>query len=79
MLSVHPDLIATDMSDAAVLQGYATRSPSVVAEGVIAALESGIFHLFPDAMALRVGEAYRSFASSVIEAELPEYKKGPQN
>ncbi|WON73125.1 SDR family oxidoreductase [Nitrosospira sp. Is2] len=74
VLSVHPGLIATDMSGAAALQGIA-EPPLVVAEGIIAALESGIFHLFPDAMAKRIGSAYQSFASSVIEAELAEYKK----
>jgi short-subunit dehydrogenase len=45
VLSVHPGLIATKMSDAADLQGNA-EPPSVVAEGIIAALELGTFHLF---------------------------------
>lgn len=74
VLSVHPGLIATEMSAAADLQGNA-EPPSVVAEGIIAALESGTFHLFPDAMAQRIGSAYRGFSRSVIEAELEEYKK----
>jgi NAD(P)-dependent dehydrogenase (short-subunit alcohol dehydrogenase family) len=74
VLSVHPGLIATDMSDAATLRGNA-EPPSVVAEGIIAALESGVFHLFPDAMAQRIGNAYQSFSRSVIEAELADYKK----
>ncbi|HEV7930397.1 MAG TPA: SDR family oxidoreductase, partial [Nitrosospira sp.] len=69
VLSVHPGLIASDMSGAAALQGNA-EPPSVVAEGIIAALESGMFHLFPDALAQRIGSAYQSFSSSVIEAEL---------
>lgn len=74
VLSVHPGLIATDMSDTAALQGNA-EPPSVVAEGIIDALKSGMFHLFPDAMAQRIGSAYQSFSSSVIEAELAEYKR----
>ena len=74
VLSVHPGLIATEMSDAAALQGNA-EPPSVVAEGIIAALESGMFHFFPDAMAKRIGSAYQSFSRSVIEAEVEEYRK----
>ena len=74
VLSVHPGLIATDMSNAVALEGNA-EPPSVVAEGIIAALASGMFHLFPDALAQRIGSAYQSFSSSVIEAELAEYKK----
>jgi NAD(P)-dependent dehydrogenase (short-subunit alcohol dehydrogenase family) len=73
VLSVHPGLIATDMSAAAGLHGRA-EPPSVVAEGIIAALESGMFHLFPDTMAQRIGNAYQSFSNSVIETELTEYK-----
>jgi hypothetical protein len=34
-----------------------------------------MFHLFPDALAQRIGSAYQSFSSSVIEAELAEYKR----
>lgn len=73
VLSVHPGLIATDMNSAAGLAGTA-EPPSVVAEGIIAALRSGDFHLFPDAMAKRIGNAYRSFSEKVIEADIPEYK-----
>ena len=73
VLSVHPGLIATDMSSAAGLRPNA-GPPSVVADGLIAALQSGVFHLFPDAMAQRIGSAYESFAHDVIEAEFAEYK-----
>jgi hypothetical protein len=62
------------MNDAATLQGNA-EPPSVVAEGIIAALKSSVFHLFPDAMAQRIGNEYQNFSSSVIEAELADYKK----
>ena len=46
VLSVHPGLIATDMETLPDLAGTAAP-PSVVAEGIIAALRSGGFHLFP--------------------------------
>ncbi len=73
VLSVHPGLIATDMSSAAGLSANA-EPPSVVAEGIIAALQSGVFHLFPDDMAQRIGSAYHSFAQDIIESEFAEYK-----
>ena len=76
VLSVHPGLIASDMGNAAGLAGSA-ESPSVVAEGIVAALKAGDFHLFPDAMAKRVGSAYQSFSESMVEAGIPEYK--PEN
>lgn len=78
VLSVHPGLIATDMSDKAGLSGNAEPS-SVVAEGIIAALKSGDFHLFPDTMAKRIGLAYQSFSRSVIEADIAEYKAEKNN
>lgn len=75
VLSVHPGLIATGMSDAAGLAGLAEPA-SLVAEGIIAALKTGEFHLFPDSMAKRIGNAYRSFSESVIEADISEYETG---
>lgn len=77
VLSVHPGLIATDMSSNAGLAGTAAP-PSVVAEGIIAALRSGGFHLFPDPMAQRIGNAYRSFSENVIEADIEEYRTEKQ-
>ena len=73
VLSVHPGLIATDMSDSSGLAGTA-ESPLVVAEEIIAGLKSGNFHLFPDSLAKRVGHAYESFAKNIIEADVPEYR-----
>lgn len=73
VLSVHPGLIGSDMGNAAGLTGSA-EPPSVVAEGIVAALKAGDFHLFPDSMAKRVGSAYQSFAGSVVEAGIPEYR-----
>ena len=72
VLSVHPGLIATDMSDAAGLSGIAEPA-SLVAEGIVAALKAGDFHLFPDSMAKRVGSAYQHFSESIIEADISEY------
>jgi NAD(P)-dependent dehydrogenase (short-subunit alcohol dehydrogenase family) len=69
VLSVHPGPIATDMADAAGLREIAA-SPALVPEAIIAALESGEFHVFPDAMAKQVGGAYGSFAANVVEANL---------
>jgi len=71
VLSVHPGPIATDMADDAGL-GDAAEPPSKVAEGIVAALRSGDFHHFPDSMAQQVGQAYQSFAESIIEADLVE-------
>ncbi len=73
VLSVHPGLIATDMAATAELAGTADP-PSLVAEGIVAALKSGEFHLFPDTLAQRIGNAYRSFSREVIEADIEEYK-----
>ncbi|MEO7559708.1 MAG: SDR family oxidoreductase [Nitrosospira sp.] len=73
VLSVHPGLIATDMSDAAGLGGIAEPA-SLVGEGIVTALKAGDFHLFPDSMAKRVGSAYQRFSESVIEADISEYR-----
>lgn len=70
VLSVHPGPIGTDMADDAGLTD--TEPPSVVAEGIVAALKAGDFHLFPDSMAKQVGQAYQSFAENVVEAQLME-------
>lgn len=71
VLSVHPGPIATDMGHAAGLTEIAD-SPSVVADGIINALNNGEFHAFPDSMARQIGSAYQSFAENVIEADISE-------
>ncbi|MEO1131921.1 MAG: SDR family oxidoreductase [Cyanobacteria bacterium J06639_1] len=71
VLSVHPGPIATDMAASAGMTDMA-EPPSLVADGIIAALESGDFHVFPDTMAKQIGSAYQSFATNVIEADLSE-------
>lgn len=48
-----------------ILSGFA-------AEALFKALNSGEFHVFPDAMAQQIGGAYRSFADNVVEANLSE-------
>lgn len=67
VVSVHPGPIATDMATTAGLEKVA-EPPSVVAEGLIAALAAGEFHAFPDAMARGLWGAYEPFARSVIES-----------
>ena len=71
VLSVHPGPIATDMATAAGF-GEIADPPSVVGDGIVAALASGDFHLFPDTMAKQVGAAYQSFAENIVEANLAE-------
>lgn len=71
VVSVHPGPIATDMAQDAGLAEIA-EPPSVVSEGMIAALKDGKFHLFPDTMAKQVGGAYESFATNIVEANLME-------
>ena len=71
VLSVHPGPIGTDMADDAGLTEMA-EPPSVVSEGIVAALKAGDFHLFPDSMAKQIGGAYASFAENVVEANLME-------
>ncbi len=75
VVSVHPGPIATDMSTAAgVAEG--AEPPAVVAAALVAALvaalRAGEFHVFPDAMANRLGKAYRYFSQTVIEADVTE-------
>ena len=66
VLSVHPGPIATDMSDAAGMTEVA-EPPALVADGIIEALKTGDFHVFPDSRAKQMGAAYKSFAENVIE------------
>ena len=46
--------------------------PSLVAEAIIEALEIGDFHVFPDSMAKRVGDAYKSFVEEIVLVNLLE-------
>lgn len=71
VVSVHPGPIATDMADSAGLAEIAEPA-EVVPQAIIAALEAGDFHAFPDAMARQVGAEYEDFASNIVEANLME-------
>lgn len=71
VLSVHPGPIATDMGDAAGLTEVA-ESPVLVPEGVLEALKTGKFHVFPDSMAQQIGGVYSSFAENVVEVVMAE-------
>ena len=71
VLSVHPGPIATDMADKVGFSDIA-EPPSLVAKAIIEALKVGDFHVFPDLMAKRVGEAYKSFAENIVLANLLE-------
>lgn len=70
VLSVHPGPIATDMADHAGITD--ADPPSIVAEGIVASLAAGDFHLFPDKMAKQFGEAYASYAKAIVEAPMME-------
>jgi NAD(P)-dependent dehydrogenase (short-subunit alcohol dehydrogenase family) len=71
VLSVHPGPIATDMAAAAGVTEIA-EPPSLVAEGIVGALKTGNFHLFPDSMAKQIGNAYQSFSEKIIETNIAE-------
>lgn len=66
VVSVHPGPIATDMADHAGLTEMA-EPPSVVSEGIVAAIKSGDFHVFPDSMARDLWQTYAPFAQAVVE------------
>lgn len=67
ILSVHPGPVDTDMGEAAGFEDGA--STSVIAEGIISALQAGDFHLFPDEMAKEFESAYKSFSENIILAD----------
>jgi NAD(P)-dependent dehydrogenase (short-subunit alcohol dehydrogenase family) len=69
VLSVHPGPIATDMADTAGMTEFA-EPPSLVAEGIVAALKAGDFHLFPGSIAQKIWDDYQGFAENIIEADL---------
>ena len=70
-VSVHPGPLATDMADAVGL-GAVAEPASLVADGIVAALAAGEFHVFPDTMARKFWSAYQGFARAVVEAEAGE-------
>lgn len=71
VVSVHPGPIATEMADSAGLTEIA-EPPTVVADGIISALQSGEFHVFPDTMARQIWQGYEPFARAVVESSMQE-------
>ncbi|MCP3871188.1 MAG: SDR family oxidoreductase [Gammaproteobacteria bacterium] len=71
VLSVHPGPIDTDMArDAGI--GDIAEPATLVPEAILEALSAGAFHVFPDSMAKHFGDAYESFATNIVEANLSE-------
>jgi NAD(P)-dependent dehydrogenase (short-subunit alcohol dehydrogenase family) len=70
VMSVHPGPIATDMIATVPGMLEIAEPPRVVADNIVAALNSGDFHVFPDRMAREIKEAYQSFAENTIEANI---------
>ncbi|PCJ30642.1 MAG: short-chain dehydrogenase [Gammaproteobacteria bacterium] len=66
VLSVHPGPISTDMAAEAGMAEMGEPT-SVVSEGIVSALKSGEFHLFPDTMAKQFWDSYQSYAAGFIE------------
>ncbi len=66
VISVHPGPIKTDMADDAGFADIAD-SPQTVSDGIVAALKSGEFHVFPDTMARQIWQGYEGFAKGVVE------------
>ncbi|MDJ0872296.1 MAG: SDR family oxidoreductase [Gammaproteobacteria bacterium] len=71
VISVHPGPIATDMANDAGL-GDMAEPASLVADGIVAALGTGDFHVFPDTLARHIGAAYQGFAENIVEADIME-------
>lgn len=71
VVSVHPGPIATDMADAAGF-GEIAEPATLVSDGIINALKTGEFHVFPDTMAKQFYAGYESYAKNFIEAEMAE-------
>ena len=64
VISVHQGPIATDMANNA---GITEIEPPDVA-----ALKSGDFHLFPDAFAKQVKQAYQDYSKNIVVAKILE-------
>ncbi len=71
VLSVHPGPIATDMADSVGLKEMGEPT-SLVGEGIVTALKTGEFHLFPDTMARQIWSAYQGFAENIVDVNLME-------
>ncbi len=71
VISVHPGPIDTDMANDAGF-GEVAESPNLVADGIVAALNNGDFHVFPDTMAKQVSSVYQNFAENIVEVNIME-------
>lgn len=68
IVSVIAGAIKTDMADSAGM-GEGAPPPSIVADGVIDALNTGAFYVFPDEAAQDVSKAYQPFAENVLSIQ----------
>jgi len=66
VISVIAGPLKTDMADSAGM-GEGAPPPSLVADGILTALKSGDFFVYPDAMAQEVATAYQPYAENVLE------------
>ncbi len=71
VISVHPGPISTDMAHGLGI-GEIAEPAALVPQAIIAALEAGEFHAFPDTMAKQVGAVYKDFATNIVEVNLME-------
>ncbi|MCU7931848.1 MAG: SDR family oxidoreductase [Candidatus Thiodiazotropha sp. (ex Codakia rugifera)] len=71
VISVHPGPIATDMAQHAGL-GEIAEPAVLVPQAILAAIETGEFHVFPDTMAKQIAAVYQNFATNIVEANLME-------
>jgi NAD(P)-dependent dehydrogenase (short-subunit alcohol dehydrogenase family) len=68
VLSVHPGPIDTDMGAEAGFEG--APAATSVSEGIVTALATGEFHLFPDELAKQFEAAYKNFSDNIVTADL---------
>lgn len=73
VISVHPGPIETDMAVEAEIPEELLDPPSVVADGIIQALENGDFHVMPGVMAETLWQEYQHYAENVICINRSEY------
>ena len=66
VISVIAGPLKTDMSDSAGM-GEGAPPPSLVSDGVLAALKTDDFFVYPDPMAQEVSKIYQPFANNVLE------------
>ena len=66
VISVIAGPIKTDMADSAGM-GEGAPPASLVADGVLSALKSGDFFVYPDELAQSVAQAYAPFAQGVLQ------------